>query len=422
MKVYKFGGASVKDASGVRNVCQIIASSDDRLVVVVSAMAKTTNAMEKVLAAYLDNQPEVLQAELLALKNFHEAIIRELFPNPEQPLFELEAILEGLRYFLSVNTKRSYDFCYDQVVPVGELISTKIVAAYLASQNLDAQWIDVRTILKTDSTYRDANVNFQTSGELFRNTIDFTSHRIYLTQGFIGSNHKGYTTTLGREGSDYSAAIIANLLDGESVTIWKDVPGVLNADPRIFADTIHLPAVSYKQAIELAFYGAQIIHPKTIKPLQNRSIPLYVRSFVDPTAAGTEVAASSANVDAIPVYILKQQQALISVEPKDYSFALEDSWIKVFTIMQKYRLKANLVQNSAISMTICVDGNNQNLPDAIDEFMNDFRVKYNEGLNLLTIQNYNEQIIEHYSANVEVILTQKSRRTARILYRERAEK
>ena len=417
MKVYKFGGASVKDASGVKNVCSIITSTNDNLVVVVSAMAKTTNALERVLAAYLENKPNDLKAEMAELKNFHANIINELFANPEKQLFELEAVLEGISYFLQINTKRDYDFCYDQVVSVGELISTKIVAAYLASQNIDAEWVDVRTILKTDSTYRDANVNFETSGELFRNTIDFNQHHIYLTQGFIGANHKGYSTTLGREGSDYTAAIIANLLGGESVTIWKDVPGVLNADPRIFKDTVHLPSVSYKQAIELAFYGAQIIHPKTIKPLQNRSIPLYVRSFVDPAAPGTEVAASIAKTEAVPVYILKQKQTLISVEPKDYSFALEDSWIKVFSIMQKYRLKANLIQNSAISMSISVDGTNQQLPAAIDEFMNDFRVKYNEGLNLLTIQNYNEYILESYSADVEVILMQKSRRTARILYR-----
>ena len=417
MKVYKFGGASVKDASGVKNVCSIIAGANNNLVVVVSAMAKTTNALEKVLAAYLDNKPMELKSELLDLKNFHINIINELFPNPEKQLFELEAMIEGLGYFLSINTKRDYDFCYDQVVSVGELISTKIVAAYLASQGIDAEWLDVRTILKTDSTYRDANVNFETSKELFNNTIDFNQHRIYLTQGFIGANHKGYSTTLGREGSDYTAAIIANLLEGESVTIWKDVPGVLNADPRIFKDTVHLPSVSYKQAVELAFYGAQIIHPKTIKPLQNRSIPLYVRSFVDPAAPGTEVAASIAKTETVPVYILKQKQTLISVEPKDYSFALEDSWVKVFTIMQKYRLKANLIQSSAISMSISVDGTNKQLPEAIDEFMNDFRVKYNEGLNLLTIQNYNEYILESYTADVEVILLQKSRRTARILYR-----
>lgn len=417
MKVYKFGGASVKDASGVKNVCSIIANTTDNLVVVVSAMAKSTNALERVLAAYLDNKPMELQSELLELKNFHINIINELFPNPEKQLFELEAMVEGLSYFLSINTKRDYDFCYDQVVSVGELISTKIVADYLAAQGADAEWVDVRTILKTDSTYRDANVNFETSKELFANTIDFAQHRIYLTQGFIGANHKGYSTTLGREGSDYTAAIIANLLGGESVTIWKDVPGVLNADPRIFKDTVHLPSVSYKQAVELAFYGAQIIHPKTIKPLQNRNIPLYVRSFVDPDAPGTEVAANIAKTETVPVYILKQKQTLISVEPKDYSFALEDSWVKVFTIMQKYRLKANLIQSSAISMSISVDGTNKQLPEAIDEFMNDFRVKYNEGLNLLTIQNYNEYILESYSADVEVILLQKSRRTARILYR-----
>lgn len=417
MKVYKFGGASVKDASGVRNVCSIIASANDNLVVVVSAMAKTTNALERVLAAYLDGRSNDLDSELQTLRAFHANVIEELFAEPAQQLFEVDALLEGLRYFLKVNVKRDYDFCYDQVVSVGELLSTKIVAAYLASQKIDAEWVDVRTILKTDSTYRDANVNFETSGELFRSAIDFSEHRIFLTQGFIGSNHKGFSTTLGREGSDYTAAIIANLLAGESVTIWKDVPGVLNADPRIFDNTVHLPSVSYKQAIELAFYGAQIIHPKTIKPLQNRSIPLFVRSFVEPDAAGTVVAASIAKIDAVPVYILKQNQTLISIEPKDYSFALEDSWIKVFTIMQKYRLKANLIQNSAISMSISVDGANQQLPEAIDEFMNDFRVKYNEGLSLLTIQNYSDQLLEEHSQNREVILMQKSRRTARILYR-----
>lgn len=417
MKVYKFGGASVKDADGVKNVCKIVANTNEALVVVVSAMGKATNALERVLQAYLDNKQTVLENELNELYNYHKVIVEQLFAPPADMLYELEAIIEGLRFFLNVNNKRDYDFCYDQIVSVGELLSTKIVSSYISSQKVDIEWIDVRTILKTDSTYRDANVNFETSSELFKNTIDFTKHTAYLTQGFIGSNHKGYATTLGREGSDYTAAIIANLLGAESVTIWKDVPGVLNADPRIFKETVHLPSVSYKQAIELAFYGAQIIHPKTIKPLQNKSIPLYVRSFVDTSAEGTKVMANVASNDEVPVYILKQKQTLISVEPKDYSFALEDSWVKVFTIMQRYRLKANLIQSSAISMSISVDGTNQHLPDAIDEFMNDFKVKYNEGLNLLTIQNYNEYIIDSYTADVEVILQQKSRKTARILYR-----
>lgn len=417
MKVFKFGGASVKDANGVKNVCGIISGTPENLVVVVSAMGKTTNAFERILNAYLDDKQEILRAEVKALKKYHEEIISNLFENPAQPLFEMEATFEGLLYFLSINTKRDYDFCYDQVVSVGELISTKIVASYLATQNVNAEWIDVRTILRTDSTYRDANVDFDKSAELFKNQIDFSKTQVYLTQGFIGANHKGFSTTLGREGSDYTAAIIANLLNGESVTIWKDVPGVLNADPRIFNETVHLPSVSYKQAIELAFFGAQIIHPKTIKPLQNKGIPLYVKSFVEPSAVGTEVAASISKIDAVPVYILKQQQVLISVEPKDYSFALEDSWIKLFTIMQKHRLKTNLVQNSAISISICVDGNNHYLNDALEEMMNSFRVKYNENLSLLTIQNYNEQILENYSCNKEVLLMQKSRRTARILYK-----
>lgn len=417
MKVFKFGGASVKDANGVRNVCNIIAATPDNLVVVVSAMGKTTNALERVLNGYLDDKQDLLKAEIRQLKEYHSEIITHLFDEPEQPLFELEAILEGLTYFLSINTKRSYDFCYDQVVSMGEIISTKIVASYLASQNVDAEWVDIRNMLRTDSTYRDANVDFDKSAELFKNSIDFSKKRIYLTQGFIGANHKGYSTTLGREGSDYTAAIIANLMAAESVTIWKDVPGVLNADPRIFNETVHLPSVSYKQAIELAFFGAQIIHPKTIKPLQNKGIPLFVKSFVDPSAIGTEVADTIAKSNAVPVYILKQKQVLISVEPKDYSFALEESWIKLFTIMQKHRLKTNLVQNSAISISICVDGDNHYLNDALEEMMNSFRVKYNEELKLLTIQNYNEQILENYSANVEVLLMQKSRRTARILYK-----
>lgn len=407
----------MKDANGVKNVCNIIGSTDGNLVVVVSAMGKTTNALERVLNAYLDNNSDLLKQELDELKEYHASIIRNAFERPEQPLFEMEATIEGLTYFLAVNNKRDYDFCYDQIVSVGELISTKIVANYLQSQNIDAEWIDVRTILRTDSTYRDANVDFDKSAELFQNTVDFNNNRIYLTQGFIGANYKGYSTTLGREGSDYTAAIIANLLDAESVTIWKDVPGVLNADPRIFNDTVHLPSVSYKQAIELAFFGAQIIHPKTIKPLQNKSIPLYVKSFVDPSAAGTEVAAYISKIDAVPVYILKKHQVLISVEPKDYSFALEDAWIKVFTILQKHRLKANMVQNSAISISFSVDGNNHYFDEAIEELMSSFKVRYNENLNLLTIQNYNDYILESYTADVEVLLMQKSRRTARILYK-----
>ena len=417
MKVYKFGGASVKDASGVRNLANIVANERGDLVVVVSAMGKTTNALERILNAYLNNKHKDLKEEAQNLKAFHENIVRELLPDPNAMLFEIGAIFEGLDHFFATNLRKNYDYCYDQVVSMGEILSTKIVYTYILSQQLDAEWVDVRTILKTDSTFRDATVNFDTSLELFRNTIDFKEHRIYLTQGFIGSNHKGDSTTLGREGSDYTAAIIANLLEAESVTIWKDVPGVLNADPRIFKDTVHLPSVSYKQAIELAFFGAQIIHPKTIKPLQNRSIPLYVKSFIDPEAVGTEVAAYISKIEAVPVFILKQHQVLISVEPKDYSFALEDCWIKVFTILQKHRQKANLVQNSAISISICLDGTNRQLQDAIEELMNEFRVKYNENLSLLTIQNYTDELLQSYSADTEVLLTQKSRRTARILYK-----
>ncbi|MDX9845344.1 MAG: aspartate kinase [Tenuifilaceae bacterium] len=416
LNIFKFGGASVRDAEGVKNLAQIVRSHSNNLVVVVSAMGKTTNALEGILSQFISSDQSIWK-KFAELKDYHLKIAVELFGEicPEK-VEDIEQLFVELKGLLQHSPTGNYNFSYDQVVSYGELISTKIISTYLNAVGVSNTWVDIRRILRTDCNYREGNVDYQVSQELSKQQFTFNGNSIFITQGFIGGTADGYTTTLGREGSDYTAALLANLLDAESVTIWKDVDGVLNADPRIFNETVKLDEVSFKEAIELAYCGAQIIHPKTIKPLQNKQISLYVKSFAKPTLGGTRVYQTDKRIAYPPILIVKPNQVLISLTPRDFSFVIEDCLSKIFGILYNHRVKANLVQSSAISFSICVDDEEHFLPNAIAELNETFAVRYNRGLELLTIRHYSAEVLEKLIVGKSVYLQQKTRSTIRVMY------
>ncbi|MFM2290527.1 MAG: hypothetical protein RIS29_340 [Bacteroidota bacterium] len=417
MKVYKFGGASVRSAEGIRNIARIVSGVEDDLFIVVSAMGKTTNAMEVVLDAFMRAERTAAQEKLMEVETYHTEIITELFDDAQVGIRAVMPLFDELKDIVQKGIGDDYDRWYDKLVSYGEIISTTIVSAYLNQAGIENAWLDMRSLLVTDSNFREANVRMTESQQRLKQAADFTSNRIYIGQGFIGANIKGDPTTLGREGSDYTAAVVGNLLDAESVSIWKDVPGILNADPRIFADTVHIPELTYLDAVELAFSGAQIIHPKTIKPLQNKLIPLYVRPFGSPSEPGSVIKATVEKPIDVPVLILRKNQVLITMRPHDFSFVLEDSLSHAFQVMNKHRLKISLIQSSAISISVCVD-NTRYLAGALDELANDFKVTYNDGLELLNIRGTNPEIMEKCTASREILLSQHTRRIARFLMRE----
>lgn len=417
MKVYKFGGASVRSSEGIRNIVSILSVVSDDLFIVISAMGKTTNAMEVVLEHFMKAEREAAIEKLNEVERFHRTITDELFTNPEEINKVISPLFDEIKEFILNGIGDDYDRWYDQLVSYGEIISTSIVSTYLKSQNIDNTWLDMRKLLITDSNFREANVKMQESQNMLEEAVDFRKCKIYIGQGFIGANIKGAPTTLGREGSDYSAAVVGNLLDAESVTIWKDVPGILNADPRIFNNTVLIPELTYNDAVELAYSGAQIIHPKTIKPLENKSISLYVRPFSSPNEAGSVIKSSTGKVIKVPVLILRKNQVLITMRPRDFSFVLEESLSRAFTLMNKHRLKVSLIQSSAVSISVCVD-NSRYLESALDELSNDFKVTYNKSLELLTIRGRNDRIIEETTAGRDILLSQKTRRIGRFLMRE----
>lgn len=411
MKVYKFGGASIKSPKGIRNVKAIIELCDEPLVIVVSALGKTTNAIETLLNMYFENDPAI-EAQLLKIEQEHFSIVNELIGEGRGEAI-LAPLFAEMHQQISGRLKGSYDFCYDQLVSFGELLSTKIVHAYLEHEGVNINWLDARKLIATDSNFREAGVNLEETELHFKKAITGKPGN-FLIQGFLGGNVDGFATTLGREGSDYTAAVIANVVGAESVTIWKDVSGVLNADPKQFKNAVHLPGVSYQEAVELSFFGAQIIHPKTIKPLQNKGIPLFVRSFQNPQAPGTVINSENTS-GVVPVYVIKKNQVLISIRPKDFSFALEETLSEVFPVLSKNRVKINLIQSSAISISICVDGVKRYIHPAMEELKTKFNVLYNENLELFTIRNYRAGEAEKVAADKKVYMLQKTRRTLRIL-------
>ena len=416
MKVFKFGGASVKDAPAVRNLAEIVKIYNESLVIVVSAMGKTTNALELVLKAYFENKTEKTE-NLQMVKDFHYKIIEELFPSDHIVFKRVKKWFDELEQKISTEPSMTFNFEYDQIVPYGELISTTIVNEYLNYVNQKSQWIDIRRILKTDENFREANVDFELSSELTKVNFKFEKKQIYLTQGFIGSTKSNLTTTLGREGSDYTAAMIAAFLEAETVTVWKDVPGVLNADPKWFDNTVKLEKLTYTDAIELAFYGASVLHPKTIQPVMQNSIPLYVKSFVNPVEEGTVIGNFEYN-KLVPCFIFKVDQVLINIHPIDLSFIAEKNLEIIFSILAKYSLKVNLMQNTAVSFRICVNNDSTRIPDVVKELEEYYKISSESDLELITIRYFDEETINRVLVKKEVLLEQHTQRTVQMVVRK----
>jgi len=421
MQVYKFGGASVKDAEGVRNLASIIQNRQDKqLLIVVSAMGKTTNQLENLYHAYLFGQEDVQQI-FETVKQFHYNILHQLFSKPTHPVFddiantfvEIDWILED------EPDEDAPDYIYDQIVSIGEIVSTRIVAAYLRETGCNVTWADARNYIHTDNTYREGKVNWEkTEQEIQKKLVPLLENSIVITQGFIGSTSENFTTTLGRDGSDYSAAIFASCLNASAVTIWKDVPGVLNADPKWFDETERIPQLSYHDAIELAYYGATIIHPKTIKPIQNKNIPLLVRSFLHPEAEGTDITGANNHLP-VPSFIFKVNQALISIFPKDFSFIIEENLSDIFSLFHKHRIKITTMLNSAISFSVSFDYDANKMQALIADLSAHYKVKYNTGVELVTIRYYNQQTIDRVTAGKTILLEVKSRYTCQIVMRDK---
>lgn len=416
MIVYKFGGASVSSALSIKKLANIVSDGGNDLVVVISAFGKTTNAMEELLALWYEGSDERF-IKCNQLKSYHHVIIRQLFSSSDHPVYdEFTVIFSALEAKLQTHPSDNYDFEYDQLVSLGEVLSTKIISAFLNSRNLGNRWIDAREWLRTDSTFREANVDYAETRTKLHAMIRGDSS-VWITQGFTGGTKDGYTTTLGREGSDYTASVIANILDAVKVTVWKDVPGILTADPIFFPEAEKLDQLSYQEAIELSFYGAKIIHPKTIKPLQNKNIPLLVKSFIDPAGLGTLIYGTESPAGLKPILIIKEEQMLISLTPRDFSFVVEDYLSRIFALFFKYRMKVNLIQHSAISFTICMDNKGPFVEELLSEMKSDFRVLYNKELELITIRHYTSGIIERYTGSRVVLVEQRSRSTAMFVVR-----
>lgn len=417
MKVYKFGGASIKDAEGVRNLTKILKEeSNDALLVVISAMGKMTNALEEVVHASLDSARD-WHKPLQLVKDFHAVMLADLFPETTHPIYiEVARYFSKLEDFLNSNKSEQHAFVYDQVVCYGELLSSTIVSLYLQENGVQNQWLDARNCIITDAKYRDATVDWEASMEGINAQVD--KKAVTITQGFIGSEKQNsFSTTLGREGSDYTAAIFAYCLDAETVSIWKDVAGVYSADPRYFENPTLLKSISYREAIELAFYGATVIHPKTLQPLQGKNIPLYVRSFLDVTQSGTCVGIGQSIDPKVPCFILKNDQILLSLSSLDFSFIMEDTIGEVFKLLHKYKMKVNLIQSSAISFTVCISDMYTNLEDLLVELKKHFRVLYNTDVKLYTIRHFLPDTGKDIEKENEVLLRQQSRETLQLIVR-----
>jgi len=419
MQVFKFGGASVKDAAAVKNMAAIVKRfAGEELIIVVSAMAKTTNHLERLTDAFFYKK-ENPQAVLNEIKKFHFDVIEELFPSSNHAIYaQVENDLVELQWAIEDEPTYDYNHEYDQIVCMGEIISTRIVAAYLNEAGLNCQWLDARGIIQTDNTYREGNVDFDLTRELAEKELIpvVKKNRIVVTQGFLGGTSENFTTTLGREGSDYTAAILAYSTHAESVTIWKDVPGVLNADPKWFNNTQLIEELTYQDAIELAYYGATVIHPKTIKPLQNKNIPLYVRSFVNPDAPGTIIKDINKHLP-IPSFIFKVNQLLITISPRDFSFIAEDNLSKIFALFHEHGVKTHVMQLSAISFSVCANMDEKKIPKLVAELQKDYRVLYNENVELVTIRYYDQSTIDRVCIDKQILLEQKSRYTVQLVVR-----
>lgn len=414
MRIFKFGGASVKDASGVRNVLQVLKTVGHAdTLVVVSAMGKTTNALETVIDRYF-HQPDQLQESIQEVAKYHNQIALDLFEDEQHPVFkDIRLLLAEMKTFLERNKSPKHPFVYDQIIGYGELLSTKIVSAYLNSQGLENEWRDVRDCIKTDSNYRDANVDWPLTQQNIQAKVQ--KGKLFITQGFLGSDANSFTTSLGREGSDYTAAIFAYCLNAESVTIWKDVPGVLNADPRYFENATQLFHISYQEAIELAFYGASVIHPKTLQPLQRKEIPLYVKSFLNPTATGTSVKKGQPLEPHVPCFIVKKNQVLISLSSLDFSFIVEENISEIFSMLSQAKMKVDVIQNSAISFSVCVDNKFNHLQETLNKLKAKFKVTCYENVSLYTIRHYNDETVKSLDNGKKILLKQLTAETMQMV-------
>ncbi len=413
MKIFKFGGASVKDAESVKNVASIIINEgSENTLVVVSAMGKMTNAFEEVVDAYY-NKSEELPNKLNYIDEFHKTIMDSLFDKEDEIYQQVDVLFGELGWFLARNTSQRFNYVYDQIICFGELLSTRIVSAYLEKIGSKNIWFDARNYIKTDSNYRDAKVDWELTEKSITTKVD--TSKINITQGFIAANDTENTTTLGREGSDYTAGIFAYCLNAESVTIWKDVDGVLNADPRVFTETTLLEQISYEEAIEMAFYGASVIHPKTLQPLERKEIPLLVRSFVNPKAKATKVTKGVRLVPYIPCFIVKKNQILVSISALDFSFMVENNISYIFQKLHDYQLKVNLIQNSAISFSVCIDNKFKKFDAFYEELKSQFKIEVQKGVDLYTIRHFDDDAIAVIEAKGKSLLTQVNKETSQIV-------
>ena len=417
MKIYKFGGASIKDADGINNVFKVLQTVGYQdVLLVVSAMGKTTNALETVVKDYFEKS-SALQSSIQEVKKYHNQILMDLFDDESHPVFlTINSHFADLDYFLSHNKSPNYNFVYDQIVSFGEIISTTILSFFINHQGIETQWIDVRNFIKTDATYRDAEVDWEITQKNIAKNIK--KKALNITQGFLGSDANGFTTTLGREGSDYTAAIFAYCLNAESVTIWKDVPGVMNADPRYFENAQLLNQISYREAIELAFYGASVIHPKTLQPLQKKEIPLFVKSFINPILAGTSVSKGQDLEPLLPCFIVKKNQLLVSLSSIDFSFIMEENISEIFKLLHEFKMRVSLIQNSAISFSICVEDKFSNFETLKNLLAKKFKVTYNKNVSLYTIRHFDDKATAIVELNKTVLLKQVSRNTMQIVTQE----
>lgn len=415
MNIYKFGGASVRDAEGVKNLFKIINTQRENLIIVVSAMGKMTDALELLCNNYFSKSGG-LEDALINIKEYHLNIARNLFGDGDHDVFvRIDALFSQLQNILNSEPSLCYDYEYDRIISFGELLSTTIVSIYLEKQGRKIKFTDIRKCLKTDQNYRNANVDIELSAQLCRKVFTFQDTFMYVTQGFIAGTTTNQTTTLGREGSDYTAAILASLLDAESVTIWKDVPGIMNADPKFYENTEIIPKLSYKEAIELSHYGAKVIHPKTIKPIQNKKIPLYVKSFLNPENHGSIIRELDEKLKLPPIYINKDHQLLLTLSPRDFSFIAEEKLSRIFAVLAQYRLKLNMMQNSAIDFSFCIDNNDAVFDNFIRELKDEYEIRYNKNVRLLTIRHYNETVIAQLLGDAHPLVEQRSRLTARFV-------
>lgn len=420
IKIFKFGGASIKDADGFRNVKKILEHfRNEQLVLVVSALGKTTNALEEIVQTYFKRGNAI--PLLNTLKKKHLEILDQLFTDRNHPVYDvLNNTFVEIEWILDDVPAESFDYLYDQIVSIGEMASTRMLSAYLKENNLPVQWMDARDLIRTDNTYREGKILWDVTEQMVKARIPsvLDEKKWMITQGFIGGTSENITTTLGREGSDYTAAILAYCMDAESVTIWKDVPGVLNADPRYFPAAQKIDKLGYLEAIEMTYFGATVIHPKTIQPLENKGIPLHVRSFLDPAETGTVIAKKFDTLLLPSIMVLKKSQILISVSSKDFSFIAEENLGYIFTLLSRYRIKCNMMQNAAISFSFCSDNEEPKIKPLLEELSQQFRTVINSKLELLTVRHYSDSVLSSLTAGRIILMEQKTRHTAQLVMKE----